>query len=143
MRCVLSPALPSFCCSGIPWDRLQFSRQKYRETRVQQYKNYTNVLGPDERPDFQQQFQRQPARKDGTYYDFVRNTRAVQSTVVHFQLRNLVWATSRNDVFVVHENRVNHFSPATRRITEVLNLAGGAKGPRVPNVGKVTVGPRA
>ncbi len=29
---------------GIPWDRLQFTREKYRETRLQQYKNYENLL---------------------------------------------------------------------------------------------------
>lgn len=31
---------------GIPWDRLQFTREKYRETRLQQYKNYVNLLQP-------------------------------------------------------------------------------------------------
>lgn len=31
---------------GIPWDRLQFTREKYRETRLQQYKNYENLLQP-------------------------------------------------------------------------------------------------
>jgi hypothetical protein len=29
---------------GIPWDQLQFSREKYRETRLQQYENYRNLL---------------------------------------------------------------------------------------------------
>ena len=28
---------------GIPWDRLNFTREKYRETRLQQYKNYENL----------------------------------------------------------------------------------------------------
>lgn len=27
---------------GIPWDRLQVTRQEYRKTRVEQYKNYEN-----------------------------------------------------------------------------------------------------
>lgn len=31
---------------GIPWDRLQFTREKNRETRLQQYKNYVNLLQP-------------------------------------------------------------------------------------------------
>jgi hypothetical protein len=38
------------------------------------------------------------------------------------QLRNLVWATSSNDVYVVHENAVNHWNPFTRRLTEVGHL---------------------
>ena len=28
---------------GIPWDRLSISREKYRQTRLEQYKNYENV----------------------------------------------------------------------------------------------------
>lgn len=28
---------------GIPWERLSISREKYRETRLEQYKNYENV----------------------------------------------------------------------------------------------------
>ena len=28
---------------GIPWERLNFTRDKYRETRLKQYKNYENL----------------------------------------------------------------------------------------------------
>jgi hypothetical protein len=28
---------------GIPWERMHFTREKYRETRLQQYKNYENL----------------------------------------------------------------------------------------------------
>lgn len=28
---------------GIPWERLSISREKYRQTRLEQYKNYENV----------------------------------------------------------------------------------------------------
>lgn len=28
---------------GIPWDRLTISREKYRQTRLEQYKNYENI----------------------------------------------------------------------------------------------------
>jgi hypothetical protein len=28
---------------GIPWDRLSISREKYRQTRLEQYKNYENI----------------------------------------------------------------------------------------------------
>lgn len=41
---------------------------------------------------------------------------------MHFQLRNLVWATSKHDVYVMARNAVHHWSPLTRRATEVLNL---------------------
>lgn len=33
---------------GIPWDRLNFTRDKYRETRLKEYKNYENLSVPRE-----------------------------------------------------------------------------------------------
>lgn len=33
---------------GIPWERLNFTRDKYRETRLEQYKNYENLSRPRE-----------------------------------------------------------------------------------------------
>lgn len=40
------------------------------------------------------------------------------------QLRNLVWATSKHDVYLMHSYSVMHWSPITRKGTEVLNVAG-------------------
>ena len=28
---------------GIPWERLNYTREKYRETRLKEYKNYENL----------------------------------------------------------------------------------------------------
>lgn len=28
---------------GIPWDRLSITREEYRQTRLEQYKNYENI----------------------------------------------------------------------------------------------------
>ena len=55
------------------------------------------------------------------------------------QLRNLIWATSRADVFVVHENCVNHWNPITRHLSPVLDLSGGRHTRRLPGVGMVQV----
>ena len=96
------------------------------------------------------------AARGPPFFSFVRNSRAVQSNIVHFQLRNLVWASSPNDVFVVHDNCVNHWNPVSRTVTEVLNLNGGGHGgglhggggagvvrgaasTRVPGLGRVQV----
>ena len=68
------------------------------------------------------------ANGDGKYYRFAHNTRAVRSNFVHFQLRNLVWATSKNDAYVMSENRVVHWNAATRRATTALDLDGGGGG---------------
>ncbi|GLC56000.1 hypothetical protein PLESTB_001053600 [Pleodorina starrii] len=128
---------------GIPWERLQFNRSTYRETRLRQYRNYTNVLPDNNGGAYRAELAPLCAapRRCGTagggasgaargppFFSFVRNSRAVQSNIVHFQLRNLVWATSPNDVFVVHDNCINHWNPAARSITEVLNLGGAGGG---------------
>lgn len=64
---LLHLAVLPFSPAGIPWDRLQWSRAKYRENRVQQYRNYTNLLpeeaaGPGTR---RIQGECQPVRKVG------------------------------------------------------------------------------
>uniref|UniRef100_A0A0C9S6T1 TSA: Wollemia nobilis Ref_Wollemi_Transcript_10555_1848 transcribed RNA sequence n=1 Tax=Wollemia nobilis TaxID=56998 RepID=A0A0C9S6T1_9CONI len=105
---------------GIPWERLHFTREKYRETRLKQYKNYENLhLSHDELDK-----ECKAVRKDGKFFDFHFNTRSVKSTFVHFQLRNLVWATSKHDVYVISNYTVMHRCSLSRRNTEVVNVAG-------------------
>jgi hypothetical protein len=43
--------------------------------------------------------------------------------VMIFQLRNLLWATSKHDIYLVHDSSVLHWSPLTRTITEVLDVS--------------------
>lgn len=105
---------------GIPWDRLQFTREGYRENRLKQYRNYENLNVPHE--ELEKEFLQ--VRKEGKFYEFRHNTRFVKPTVVHFQIRNLLWATSKHDVYLVHNSSVLHWSPLTRTRAEVLNVSG-------------------
>uniref|UniRef100_A0A0D9Z878 Uncharacterized protein n=1 Tax=Oryza glumipatula TaxID=40148 RepID=A0A0D9Z878_9ORYZ len=105
---------------GIPWERLNYSRNQYREMRLRQYKNYENLTMPR---DGLQKECKQVERKD-TFYDFHLNTRLVKSTIVHFQLRNLLWATSKHDVYLMQNYSVMHWSSLLQRGKEVLNVAG-------------------
>ncbi|KAM2022269.1 hypothetical protein ACFX16_044192 [Malus domestica] len=104
---------------GIPWERLNFTRDRYRETRLKQYKNYENLSRP--RQDLEKECL--PVETGKTFYDFHYNTRIVKSTIVHFQLRNLLWATSKHDVYVMQNFSVMHWSSLLRRGKEVLNVA--------------------
>ncbi|CAI7756901.1 unnamed protein product [Closterium sp. NIES-53] len=103
---------------GIPWERLHLSREKYRAMRLQQYKNYKNLDVSLDAVDKEVQ----QVTTGSNLYEFTHNTRAVKSTIVHFQLRNLVWATSAHDVYSLHHHVINHFSPLTRNSTPVLDL---------------------
>ncbi|KAG5541704.1 hypothetical protein RHGRI_021510 [Rhododendron griersonianum] len=104
---------------GIPWERLNFNRDRYRETRLKLYKNYENLSrSPEELIK-----ECTEAETCHNFYDFQFNTRLVKSTIVHFQLRNLVWATSKHDVYLMQNYSLMHWSSLLRRGKEVLNVA--------------------
>ncbi|KAL2455372.1 Transducin/WD40 repeat-like superfamily protein [Abeliophyllum distichum] len=105
---------------GIPWERLSISREKYRQTRLEQYKNYENIPQSGEGS----VKECKPTRKGGAYYEFRQNTRSVKSTILHFQLRNLVWSTSKHDVYLMTHYVIMHWSSLTSKKTEVLNVSG-------------------
>lgn len=105
---------------GIPWDRLNYAREKYRETRLKQYKNFESLPRPCHDLDKECKH----SEKGSNFYGFRHNTRSVKPTIVHFQLRNLVWATSKHDVYLMQNYSIMHWSPLTHKGTEVLNVAG-------------------
>ncbi|XP_044471578.1 uncharacterized WD repeat-containing protein C2A9.03 isoform X1 [Mangifera indica] len=106
---------------GIPWDRLSITREKYRQTRLEQYKNYENIPQSGEgsgKKDCK------ITEKGASFYEFRRNSRSVKSTILHFQLRNLVWATSKHDVYLMSHFSVIHWSSLTCSRSQVLNVSG-------------------
>uniref|UniRef100_A0ACD5WYY4 Uncharacterized protein n=1 Tax=Avena sativa TaxID=4498 RepID=A0ACD5WYY4_AVESA len=105
---------------GIPWERLNYTRDQYRQMRLKQYKNYESLARP--RDGLEKVCQ--PVERGHSFYDFQSNTRHVKPTIVHFQLRNLLWATSKHDVYVMQNYSVTHWSSLVQRGTEVLNVAG-------------------
>ncbi|KAF7149052.1 hypothetical protein RHSIM_Rhsim03G0015300 [Rhododendron simsii] len=133
---------------GIPWERLNITREKCRQTRLEWYKDYENIPQSGERSEKDCKV----TMKGGMYYEFRRNSRSVKSTIPHFQrskseapdikdvnaewhlsfseklddicLRNLVWATSKHDVYFLSRFSVIHWSALTRNKTEVLNVSG-------------------
>ncbi|KAK8959175.1 hypothetical protein KSP40_PGU016015 [Platanthera guangdongensis] len=105
---------------GIPWDKLHITRPNYRKTRIEQYKNYENVPSSGDRMDKKCK----QMEKVGNYYEFQYNTRLVKPTILHFQLRNLVWATSKHDVYFMSNSSVIHWSATSCNLSEVLNFSG-------------------
>lgn len=104
---------------GIPWN-ITVTRDKYRKTRLEQYKNYENVPNSGEAS----AKGCTPTKKGGKFYEFWCNTRSVRSTILHFQLRNLVWASSKHDVYLMSHFSVIHWSALTGKKTEVLDVSG-------------------
>ncbi|KAI0503966.1 hypothetical protein KFK09_014913 [Dendrobium nobile] len=105
---------------GIPWDGLNITRDQYRQTRLEQYKNYENIPNSGEASEKGCK----ATEKGGNYYEFSCNSRSVKSTIHHFQLRNLVWASSKHDVYLMSLFSVIHWSALTREKNVVMDVAG-------------------
>ncbi|KAM0906081.1 hypothetical protein ACQ4PT_017033 [Festuca glaucescens] len=102
---------------GIPWEKMLFPRDQYREMKMRTYKNYQNLSYA--REDAVEHCKH--VEKDSPYYDFQYNTRHARPSIVHFQLRNLVWATSKHDVYTVHNQSLTHWSSLDQISTELIN----------------------
>ncbi|KAJ1267439.1 hypothetical protein BS78_07G055800 [Paspalum vaginatum] len=105
---------------GIPWENLAFTRESYRQTRLEEYKNYENIPNSGEAA----KKVCKSTEKGGTYYEFRRNTRSVKSSISHFQLRNLVWATSKHDVYLLLHYSVLHWSALNGVDTDIMDVHG-------------------
>ncbi|AED96733.1 WD40-repeat-containing domain [Arabidopsis thaliana x Arabidopsis arenosa] len=105
---------------GIPWDSLTLTRKDYRKTRLEQYKNYENI--PNSGDESAKKCMN--TEKGSSFYEFRRNSRSVRSTILHFQLRNLVWATSKHDVYLLSNYSISHWSSLTGCRSEILNVKG-------------------
>ncbi|KAL9232713.1 hypothetical protein vseg_007790 [Gypsophila vaccaria] len=104
---------------GIPWDMLDVTRDTYRSTRLEQYKNYENIPGSGDYVNKEWKAK----VKGGNYYEFFYNSRMVKPTILHFQLRNLVWASSKHDVYFMSNYQFMHWSALTQNLTEVVDFA--------------------
>lgn len=102
---------------GIPWEKMLFPRDQYREIKVKSYKNYQNLSYA--REDALENCEQ--VEKDSPYYDFQYNTRRARPSIVHFQLRNLVWASTKHDVYTVHNQSLTHWSSLDQISTELIN----------------------
>ncbi|KAL2483782.1 Transducin/WD40 repeat-like superfamily protein [Forsythia ovata] len=105
---------------GIPWGSLGIMRKRYRKTRLEQYRNYENKPQSGEGLEKECKI----TKKGSSYYEFRHNSTSVKSTILHFQLRNLVWPTSKHDVYFMSQSSIMHWSSLTCKKSEVLNVSG-------------------
>lgn len=105
---------------GIPWDTMPFSRADYRATRLTDQARNRESLDFHDGPSYHLKDPRRGAR----YYDFFSSARSVKCSIVHFQLRNLAWATSNHDVYVMYDGSVFHWDAAMKRKSKVMDLNG-------------------
>ncbi|KAJ3152414.1 hypothetical protein HDU86_005594 [Geranomyces michiganensis] len=110
-------ARDSLDIQGILWAGMPISRDRFHELRHANYVSFANTDNPrDLSPSF-------AMRDDGRLYDWYRTSLANKCSVEHMQLRNLVWATSKNDVYYTDRSGVQHWCAVTAKTTPALSLA--------------------
>ncbi|RKP08062.1 WD40-repeat-containing domain protein [Thamnocephalis sphaerospora] len=101
---------------GIDWNRMPMSREMSRQFREQHITHRHNIGGmskmADEKID--------SIRPDGDFYRFSNSYLTERCKIMHFQLRNLLWASSRNDVYYACDTRVRHWNPILREARTAL-----------------------
>ncbi|KXS15246.1 YVTN repeat-like/Quino protein amine dehydrogenase [Gonapodya prolifera JEL478] len=109
---------------AIDWSQLPWTRTEFRNTRIQGFQNYRNVeLDPVQEALFQQSARSPLSRTPAAFYHFQHTRLRDHPAISHFQLRNLVCATSKNDVFFASPTTVRHITPHTQHASRpVIDL---------------------
>lgn len=107
---------------GIPWESMPFSREDYRASRLRDPSRREGGEVAEALRDVIKE-----PKKGASFFRFAKNTRRVKCSIVHFQLRNLVWATTSHDVFLMHEANIVHWDAAAKRRTQVIDLSGSVR----------------
>ncbi|CAO3686287.1 unnamed protein product [Umbelopsis ramanniana] len=106
---------------GIEWDQLRMRRDDYRKQRLDRYRkrNYENLRASHDGI----LKEVKPVRPDGDFYNFRYTKLSEKCSIVHFQLRNLLWAPNKNEVFYTYKDHVRLWSPQLRTSHDVLHLS--------------------
>lgn len=89
---------------GIDWFKESMTRDEYRNQRIKEYETYLSCKSDDEDDTLEEQIQSQqtkPVAKNEEYYTFKSSKINEPCSIGHFQLRNLVWATNKNNVYYI------------------------------------------
>ncbi|KAI9484810.1 WD40-repeat-containing domain protein [Zychaea mexicana] len=105
---------------GIDWESRPVTRKMWREKRLASYLLFAG-LGlwlekKNEKPDIKK------ISSDQQYYSFKYAKLNERCNIGHFQLRNLLWATSKNNVYYMYEDSVRQWSPQLCSSREILNV---------------------
>lgn len=103
---------------GIAWTNSPVSRADFRSNRILRYGNFANFDH-----DFDSlKSQHSTVEEGNLFYRFRYAKLKCRCSIVHFQLRNLLWALSRNDLFYPHDSTIRHWSPGQRNASTLVDL---------------------
>ncbi|KAI8372724.1 WD40-repeat-containing domain protein [Radiomyces spectabilis] len=110
---------------GIRWNKQGIAREAYREQRSKQYINYLSLKKDDEDDTIEHKIRTQKlntVRQHDVYYNFKFSKLSERCSIGHFQLRNLLWATSKNYVYYTSNDCIRQWCPSLRQSRNVLDL---------------------
>lgn len=108
---------------GIPWRELDMERHRFRLLRNRKYSNYANMKPypePHRIPHFL------PIREN--YFRFRKTCSGVDAKFSHFQLRNVISSTSKNDVFYTGDSTVMRYDPQSDAKQTIMDLRRPSSG---------------
>lgn len=106
---------------GINWKKLDVKRRDARLMRIATYKNYQNLSSPHWMPLTLRRATIQDEQAD--FFKFRHMNFKYKINLAHFQLRNLIACTSRNNVFYAGESRVFQTNPIYGQKITRMNLS--------------------
>jgi len=125
---------------GIEWTRTRYTRPEYRQLRLNTYHNYLNLGSSVTAAANTLKDQCLVTVKRGRFYDFSWRRRQANSSIVHFQLRNLVWAGPHaHQVFYCVNDQVRRYDAGVDLDDLVLDLSWHHASCQVPSVGHVQI----
>lgn len=108
---------------GIDWDVLPHSRQQLREAKAAQQANFLD----DPLVMLRARKDAQPVEKDALLYRFHSFRQNPHHDILHFQLRNLLCATSAFEFYYFSRHSIKRYNSLNGRTREVLNLHSSSR----------------
>ncbi|KAI9361541.1 hypothetical protein BD770DRAFT_441538 [Pilaira anomala] len=111
---------------GIDWFKERITRDQYRDQRNKDYESYLSCKSGDDDYSIENRIQAQETKNVTTneeYYTFKSSKLDEKCSIGHFQLRNLLWATNKNNIYYVCGDTVRQWSPQRKKSTQVIDLA--------------------
>jgi len=104
---------------GIQWNELGISRRSYRARRMLHYVPHTNLV----KPKLQSGLATASPNYENEFFEFVRQTTKVLPSFVHFQLRHMLCAPTKHDVYTLDDSSINLYNPVSQKTATVLDLS--------------------
>ncbi|KAI7870236.1 hypothetical protein BDF14DRAFT_1776318 [Spinellus fusiger] len=103
---------------GLDWSSLGCERDTFKKYRTERFTNYQSIDMPahvmTEEP--------KNVIQEKSFYTFKQGNIGEECSIGHFQLRKLLWATSKNDVYFLKDDTIRHWSPQRAKSKEVASF---------------------